>query len=257
MADVKPFKGILYNRKKVDVSRVVTPPYDVISDDMQARFYRNDPYNIIRLILGKEHKGDTKKNNKYTRAKSFFHKWLKSNILTRDPRPSIYVYLQEYLDSGEKKTRVGFISLMRIEDPKKSGVLPHEYTLRKPKEDRLKLIASVRANLCPIFSLFQDQDNIINKIIKPFIKSKEPLFEIDLNGVVHKLWRVDDIKIISKIRSGMRNKKIFIADGHHRYEVSLLYRNLTREKSNVKKSAQNADYVMMYFTNMNEKSGYF
>lgn len=250
MARIKPFKGILYNTEKLAMAEVIAPPYDVISPSMQTRFYQKSKYNVVRLILGKVEKSDNKSKNKYTRAKIWLENWLKDKILVKDQKSSIYVYTQEYLYRGKKRTRMGFIALIKIEDPKRSGVLPHEYTLAKPKEDRLNLIASTKSNLSPIFSLFQDKENKINKMLKHYIKSRELLFTVEKDGVIHKLWNVESKTVIKKISRYMRNKKIFIADGHHRYEVALAYRNKMRKRKNFKKSM---DYVMMYFSNLSER----
>ncbi|MEE9499711.1 MAG: DUF1015 domain-containing protein [Candidatus Omnitrophota bacterium] len=157
MAEIKPFRGILYNREKIDLTKVITPPYDVISPSMQNRFYQRDEHNIIRLILGKVAKNDASESNRYARARVLLDRWLKKKLLVKDAKPAIYIYTQEYLYKGKKRTRLGFIALMKIEDPKESGVLPHEYTLDKPKVDRLNLIVKTKANLSPIFSLFQDK----------------------------------------------------------------------------------------------------
>jgi len=251
MATIKSFKGILYGTDKAHISKVVAPPYDVISEDMQKSFYKMSPYNIIRLILGREEKSDTNKSNKYTRAKSFLEKWLKEKVLVKDSKDSIYVYEQDYLDHGRKKTRIGFIAAMKIEDPKRSGILPHEYTLAKPKKDRLNLIKRTKTNLSPIFSLFVDDKGKINSILKHCTRSKKPLFTVDTEGVMHKLWRIDDRKSIQLITSSMKSKKVFIADGHHRYEVALNYRNKMRKSKDFKKSM---DYVMMYFSDLKEKN---
>lgn len=249
MAEIKPFRGVLYNPKKVDIEKVVTPPYDVISQSAQTRFYRTDKHNAIRLILGKEEKKDTPNNNRYTRANIFLTSWLKEKILARDKKPAIYIYTQEYLYKGKRRKRFGFIALMKIEDPRESGVLPHEYTLQKPKEDRFNLISKTKANLSPIFSLFEDKKNSMNILLKSFTKNKEPLFITEQEGVVHRLWRADSEKIIKKITAEMNGKKIFIADGHHRYEVALIYRNKMR-KSGAFTGSMN--YVMMYFSNLSE-----
>ena len=249
MAEIKPFRGILYNRKKVNIAKVVTPPYDVISAAMQDRFYKTDQFNIIRLALGKIGKKDTPNNNRYTRAGKTIDNWMRNKIFVKDKDPSIYVHAQEYLHKGKKKNRVGFIALMKIEDPKKSGVLPHEYTLAKPKEDRLNLISKTEANLSPIFTLFEDGKSKINKILKHFIKSKNPLFTIEAEGVMHKLWQMYDKHAIRKIQSEMRDKKIFIADGHHRYEVALTYKNTMLKRKKFKKSYGD---IMMYFSSLSE-----
>ena len=251
MAEIKPFRGILYNPEKVDITKAITPPYDVISPSMQNRFYQRDEHNIIRLILGKVEKSDTARNNRYTRARVLLDRWLKKKLLLKERKPTIYIYTQEYLYKGKKRTRLGFIALMKIEDPKESGVLPHEYTLDKPKADRLNLIVKTKANLSPIFSLFQDKKNRINKLLKHFIKSKDPLFTIEAEGVTHKFWRMDNKHAINRIKNYMRDKKIFIADGHHRYEVALAYRN--KMHRNLKNFKNPMDYVMMYFSNLSER----
>ncbi|MGB2706196.1 MAG: DUF1015 domain-containing protein [Candidatus Omnitrophota bacterium] len=250
MAEIKPFKGILYNEKKVDIAKVVTPPYDIISQSMQNRFYHADPHNIIRLILGKEEKSDTSRNNRYTRSALFLERWLRGRIFVKDTKPSIYIYTQEYLYRRRKRTRIGFIALMKIEDPKESGILPHEYTLDKPKADRFNLIVKTKANLSPIFCLFQDRENRISGILKRFVKSRDALFAVDAEGVTHKLWRVQGKSMVEEIKKCMRSKKIFIADGHHRYEVALTYRNRMKRSKNYKK---NVDYIMMYFSNLSER----
>jgi len=250
MAKIKPFKGILYNKEKTNTLKVVAPPYDVISPSMQNRFYQREKHNIIRLILGKDEKGDTQKKNKYTRAKKLLNEWLKKKVLIKDKKSAFYIYTQQYLQKGKKKTRIGFMALMKIEDPKMSGILPHEYTLDKPKADRLNLITNTKANLSPIFSLFQDKENKINKVLKTFVKTKNPLFTIETEGVAHKFWRMDNKALIAKITKWMKGKKIFIADGHHRYEVALNYRNRMTDKKEFKKSM---DYVLMYFSNLSER----
>ncbi len=250
MAAIKGFKGLVYNNKKVDIAKVTAPPYDVISPKMQARFYQQDPHNIIRLILGREEKSDKRNNNKYTRAKKFMDKWIREKALLRSKKESIYIYEQVYLHKGVKKKRVGFIALMKIEDPKESGILPHEYTLAKPKEDRLNLIKEVKANLSPVFSLFQDREDRVNNALRRSLRSRPPLFELDAEGVTHRLWQMDEAGLISRVKSVMKEKKLFIADGHHRYEVALNYRNASRKKNKYNK---NVNYIMMYFSNLSEK----
>jgi len=250
MAYIRPFRGVLYNDAKVDIAKVVAPPYDIISSGMQTRLYKKSKANIVKLILGKEEKADTARNNKYSRAKIFLDEWLKRRIFIRDTKPCFYVYQQRYIYKGKKRTRMGFIGLMKIEDPKKSGILPHEYTLDKPKEDRLNLIMKARSNLSPIFSLFQDSGNQVEKILKNFIESRKPLFTVDTGGVVHRLWRMDEERALDKIKCRMRGKKIFIADGHHRYEVALAYRNKMKKSGAFTKGM---NYVMMYFSNLSER----
>ncbi|MDD5449559.1 MAG: DUF1015 domain-containing protein [Candidatus Omnitrophica bacterium] len=250
MPRIQPLKGILYNPKKTDISNVVAPPYDVISPEMQDVLYRKSDYNIVRLILGKEEPGDSDKKNKYTRARQYMHAWLERGILEEDKTEAIYVYSQEYSYGGRKKTSVGFLARMEIEDPRKSKVLPHEYTFLKPKQDRLNLIRQVRANLSPIFTLFS-YDEGIGAILKSCLKAK-PDLETEQDGVRHKLWRLSDKNAIGKIQEFMLDKEIYIADGHHRYEVAVSYRDEMHIKEDPD-SIQPYDYVMMYFSPLDEE----
>lgn len=273
MPQIEPFRGILYNSKKVNISTVVAPPYDVISPEMQDELYLRAECNIVRLILGKEEPSDTsvipapakagkagiqKLNNKYKRAKRFFDLWIRKNILIQDRLPSLYIYSQEYRYENKKKTRLGFIARMKIEDPATSRVLPHEYTFSKPKQDRLNLIREVNANLCAIFTLFQDDGKRVEKILKTVLRRK-PIFDLEYEKVRHRLWRLNNRALIRAVQSAMRDKEIYIADGHHRYEVALLYRDEMRKKDHRLQTAgrrqkpKGYDYVMMYFAPMKEE----
>lgn len=244
MAVIKAFKGILYDDALAGrLKNLVAPPYDVISPAMRDELYERSPYNIIRLILGKDI-GD-----KYANAARFLKTWLKKGILVRDKDPSIYIYRQTYLHEGKMKTRTGFIALMKLEDPSKSGVLPHEYTLAKPKKDRLKLLKKVKANLSPIFSLYYEKKPVISKVIGRSIGKEKPFIRIDSEGVIHEMWRVSDKKKIDSLKRAMKGKKIFIADGHHRYEVALQYKKMMKNKAS---GSANADYIMMYFANLDD-----
>jgi uncharacterized protein (DUF1015 family) len=245
MADILPFKGTLYNREYIkDISKVVAPPYDVISPEEQTELYNSDPHNIIRIMLGKEYPGDNEKENKYTRAKAFLNEWLDRGILKKDRENSIYIYLQEFKIDGQTKERLGFISLLKLEDfdIASSNVYPHENTLIAPKEDRSKLIASIEANLGPIFALFADEDKFIDAILLEKIGSR-PLIEIsDYHGIRNKLWRISDRETLEEIMRLMKAKKLFIADGHHRYEVALAF---SKSKNDPKYG-----YILTYFTDL-------
>lgn len=254
MAKVQPFKGILYNPDKVkNLEAVMSPPYDVISQHMRDELYKADPHNIVRVILGKDYRRDNKENNKYTRAADFLKKWLKEGILKKDKKPAIYIYEEDYLYKGALKKRMGFISLMKIEDPSSSLVLPHEYTFPKPKEDRLNLIRKTKANTSPIFCIFQDDADKVTDTLRKYASKRTPVIDIHLEGVNHKLWRLTEPKIIGKIKKEFDKKQVFIADGHHRYEVALAYRNEMRRRLG-RHRAKKFDNLMVYFSNLSDEN---
>ncbi|RKY42868.1 MAG: hypothetical protein DRP85_01525 [Candidatus Makaraimicrobium thalassicum] len=250
MAEIIPFRGLLYDSSKVggDYSSVVAPPYDVIPERMRDELYERNAYNVIRLILGKSFATDDQDNNKYTRAREFLNEWLQDGALVRDDTESFYVYLQEYDYNGKKRRRTGFIGLMKIQEPGEDKILPHEQTLAGPKEDRMNLIKQVRGNLSPVFSLYDDgSDGGIQQTLKKAMSASAPLIDIERDGERHKFWRLQDEGAIKDMISRMEGKRIFIADGHHRYEVARAYSDMRRKENGYDGSA---DHIMMYFTDM-------
>jgi len=250
MALIFPFRGLRYNKKKVkNINKVFAPPYDVISKEEQGKLYAQHPLNIIRLILAKTSSKDNKKNNRYTRAMNLFNRWIKQEVLIQDEKPSLYVYTQDYEFDGKKKRRIGFIARMKLDEAQEC--LPHEQTLAKPKEDRLALLRAVRANLSPIFSFFIDKNNEIESLLKPVLKKKPVIDFTDKDKIRHCFWRLDDDKTIAKVCRLMKAKQTFIADGHHRYEVSRLF---CQEMSRKKGQSGEFNYCMMYFTGFNQQN---
>jgi len=254
MPSTKPFKGLVYNAKKVkDISKVLAPPYDVISKDMQESLYRLDPHNVVRLILGKIKKKDTARGNRYTRAKIFFDSWLKKHILTQDTKKALYIYSQTYEDFARPIERIGFIGLMALDLVGNKKILPHENTLLAPKIDRLDLMRSVRANLSPIFVLYEDKTHNILNILTRARSKEAPFIDVGIDGIRHRVWRLKDARLIGKIDKAMRSKDIFIADGHHRYEVARTYAIESRDKNVSKEFKKNSGYMMAYFVESEEK----
>lgn len=254
MAKIYPFRAIRYNQAKVkDLSNVVCPPYDVIYSKDQEGYYRQDPYNVVRLILGKEFPDDDPAHNRYARAYDFFVAWLKEGILKQDKEPSIYIYSQRYRLNREEYERCAFICLVRLEDFGQKVVFPHEKTFPKPKEDRLKLIRATRANLSPIFALYQDKGRIITRLLTSYLKS-EPLLDLEDNDEVrHRLWAITDMDQIDKIVSQMKRKPIFIADGHHRYETALAFRDEMKAKTLRFSGKEPFNRMMVCLVDMDDK----
>jgi len=249
LAEIRAFKGILYNEEKVNLERAVAPPYDVISPREQGKYYNLSEYNVIRLILGKEYPGDNAVNNKYTRAATFFQEWLREGVLREDEKPAIYLYQQEYsLKTGERKRRIGFIALAKLEDFDTGKIFPHERTEPKTKIDRLNLLRACKAHFCQIFALYSDPRRGIDHILEAKAK-EQPIIDVrDEDGARHKLWRINEQKTIDKIVQIIKDKALYIADGHHRYETALNFRNEMRKK--FPELTEVYDYVIMMLVNM-------
>lgn len=255
MAVIAPFRGILYNPEKVsDMSGVVAPPYDVISPEGQERLYQKSDYNIVRLDFGKGNPSDDQDSNRYTRAASDFKAWQEKGILVRDEIPAIYVYEQDYrLKDGTLKTRKGFMSLVRLEELDSGVILPHERTLSGPKTDRLNLTRATGTNLSPIFSLYSDPEMKTNELLSKESKNPPIVNVQGEDGVNNRLWRVTDEAVINGLINEIADKMIFIADGHHRYETALNYRNEMREKHPGYTGKESFNYTLMYFSNMDDE----
>ncbi len=247
MAKIIPFKAVRFNKENIkDLSRVVCPPYDVISPKQQQYFYDLDPYNLIHILLTKDIPGE----NKYKQAGSDFKLWLKDKVLIRDDLPAIYFYSQQYNIMGEKKTRLGFISLLHLEDGSKQ-VFRHEHTHQEAKQDRFRLIKQVKANLSPIFVIFLDKKRIIQRVYQRYVCNIKPVIDItDEQKINHKLWRIDAPEIISAMQGSLETENIFIADGHHRYEVACAYKDEMKQKLGGEATGEESfNYMMAYFTN--------
>ncbi|MBI5235556.1 MAG: DUF1015 domain-containing protein [Deltaproteobacteria bacterium] len=254
MAEIMPFRGALYAPEKIgDLNKVMAPPYDVISPKLQDDLYSRHSNNVVRLELNKITDQDSEGNDRYSRAGKLLDEWLSDGAVKQDARPSIYYYTQTYtLKSGLEQTRKGFVSLVRLEEFGK-GIHPHERTLSGPKADRLKLMTSTDANLSCIFSLYSEPELDVNKLLEDAVKGEKPYIDVkDDDKVVNRLWRIDDVELIKKVQGKMRNKALFIADGHHRYETALNYRNMMREKTGNDAGDAPFNFIMMYFSNMDD-----
>lgn len=246
MINIKPFKALFYNQEKLgDLSALTCPPYDVISASQQDYYYKLNPYNFIHLILRKEVPGE----DKYKAAGELFKDWIKNKILIQDAFPGIYFYSQQYNIKGENKLRLGFIALLGL-GGNDSSVFGHEHTRIEAKEDRLKLIKKVNANLSPIFIVSKDGKRIIQRVYQ-HIQNDPPYMEAkDTEKTVHKLWKINSPELINLVQSGMSKEDAFIADGHHRYEVSCVYRDEIKAKLGDKfKDDSSFNYTLAYFTN--------
>ncbi len=230
MAEIFPFQAYRYNPARADLASVLTQPYDKITPAMQERYYSLSPYNLIAVEKGKPAAGDTPQNNVYTRAARALQDWIEQGVLVRDPSPAIYVYFQEYgaPQTRERKVRKGFIALGRVVDYEAGVVFRHERTMAAPKADRLELLRHMRAHTGQLFMLYPDPERRVDGLLEQVSRVPAPLEVRDEYGVRHQLWPVVDPEAVERFRIEMTGKKLVIADGHHRYETALAYRDERR-----------------------------
>jgi uncharacterized protein (DUF1015 family) len=250
MAEIFPFPALRYNPQKVRLQDVVTQPYDKISHEMQERYYHASPYNLVRIILGHMEGQENERENRYTRASAYVKSWAREGILSQDNSPSIYAYSQTFKIPGTNRTtdRRGFIAAGRLHEYSDKIVFRHEQTLSKPKSDRLNLLRATRAHFGQIFMLYSDPAQSIDSLL--FDDDHYAWQEVsDEYGVQHRMRRISDPAILNIVQTEMADKKLIIADGHHRYETALNFRNelATNGIGSLPNGAQSA---MMTFVNM-------
>jgi uncharacterized protein (DUF1015 family) len=251
MAEIQPFNTVRYSDQYQPIlDQLLTPPYDVISPAEQDAFYQVNPLNIIRLVLGKHCPDDTAENNRYTRAASTMKQWLKDGVLVSSSLPGLTIYQMEFEEpGGGRRTIDGMVAAVKVDDYGKGKVLPHEKTYKGPKQDQLNLTRACRANLTPIHGLFDDGREAITSRYAPAMQGP-PQQEIrDANGTVHRTWALEDPEAIAAIMATLKDKSIFIADGHHRYETAMAYKQEMRAAGHTDPNAAH-EYVMMYLTAM-------
>jgi uncharacterized protein (DUF1015 family) len=254
MARIFPFRGIQYNQEKIkNLSDVMTPPYDVISKEEQDNFYKRHPNNIIRLILGQIGDTDTPKDNRYTRAAEYFQNWRAEGILAQSDTPTLYITAVDFPVNGEVRTRYGLIARVGLEPFEKKIILPHERTFSKVKSERFELMKTCQANFSPIFSLYSDGGNILDELIAAVNNAGQPQSDVlDDKGHRHRIWSISDASFHQSIQNFFTDKQLFIADGHHRYETALNYRDWLASKINGFEASHPANTVLMYLCGMND-----
>ena len=235
--EVLPIEAIVYNDKKVELKDVIAPPYDVIDTAYQDELYKRSQYNIVRLILSKE-------EDRYKSAQRDFENWQKEEVLVKTKKPVIFYIIQKYVnEKGKTIERKGFIARNKIEDFSSKKILPHEFTMGGPKEDRFKLVSATKAFFSQIFMVYNDEKQVIEKEILPKYLALKPFMDVvDDLGVENIVYIIEDNSDIELIQKTLEDKTLLIADGHHRYETSMNYRNAHPNN-------EKAKYVMSYFTN--------
>jgi len=252
MAQVHPFRAFRYNPAHAAFDRVLTQPYDKISPVMQEKYYAADPHNLISIEKGRVFPSDSAQNNVYTRAASALQDWICNNVVEQDPSSSFYGYTQEYTVPGteERRTRRGFIGAGKLEDYSAGIVFRHEQTLSGPKADRLELLRHTRTHTGQLFMLYSDAERRVDAILAEAECKSAPVTELrDEYGVVHRLWVIAEPQRVTSIRQAMADQKLVIADGHHRYETALTYRNERCSQAGHIDPGAPYEFAMMTFIN--------
>jgi uncharacterized protein (DUF1015 family) len=255
MAEIIPFKALRYDPDQVKLEDVLTQPYDKITPEMQSKYYERSAHNLVRIILGKTGETDTEAFNVYTRAAEYLHDWRSSGILKQDPEPGIYAYSQTFTVPGTRELaeRRGLIALGRLHDYADGVVFRHEQTLAKPRADRLNLLRATRAHFGQIFMLYSDPKGEIEALLKKRTEEDPDTSLLDEYETLHRLWRIHDAALIQAVQQRMRDKKLLIADGHHRYETALAYRNERRAESGSSDPNAPYEFVMMTLVPMESR----
>ncbi|HMC31968.1 MAG TPA: DUF1015 domain-containing protein [Candidatus Angelobacter sp.] len=248
MVEIIPFKALRYDPQQVKLEDVLTQPYDKITPEMQAKYYERSPHNLVRIILGKAGETDTTSFNVYTRAAEYLHDWRSAGLLRQDSTPSIFIYSQTFTVPGirELTERRGLIALGRIHDYSDGVVFRHEQTLSKPRQDRLDLLRATRTHFGQIFMLYSDPQSEVEALLQAKTEEEPETSVLDEYETLHRVWRVDDPALIQAVQQKMAGKKLLIADGHHRYETALAYRDERRAASGG--SDPNAPYEFVMVT---------
>lgn len=246
MAEIRPFKGLRYNTQKVKLEEVITEPYDRIPPAKQEEYYARNPYNEVRIILGKDDDREHPEKDKYKRAKIYLDEWKNEGVLIREDKDALYLYEQEFEIQGTQKKRLGLIARVKLEEFSSRKVLPHERTFPKHKVDRLNLLRATNTNTGQIFLLYKDDDKNVQRAVEKAREKAELEADVkDEDNFRHLMWIVRDKDDIQSIQEAMADRVLIIADGHHRYETSLNYQKEILEEIKETKGDESFNYIMM------------
>lgn len=263
MVKILPFRGLRYNLDKLaaegaSLSAVATPPYDVISDAQQETFYAQHAANFVRVDLNRKTDQDNENDNPYTRADGFVREWEQNGTLIAEASPAVYAYSQTWTQDGETIERKGVIALLQLETFESGKVLPHEHTLKGPKEDRMQLMRSTLCNLSQVFMIYSDPQRMMESLLFGAGPQDGWAEATDADGVVHRFRPVTDSQVLDRLQALFADKTLLIADGHHRYETALAYQREVREQLKLQAGEEPpagsllSDYGMIFLTNMDD-----
>lgn len=249
MAEVVPFHGLRYDEGKAGpLGEAISPPYDVISEDDRAALYARSPYNAVRLEAGREEPGDDPVTNRYTRAKADLEAWLEVGVLKVDPSPAFYLHDHYFALGGQRIRRRGFLGALRLYQEGRGIVRPHEKTFPKAKTDRLRLLRATRTNTSPVFGMFEDAKGVVAAALEAWMVRGPARLVADahVGDERHLLWSLDDKPLATKLTGLLKDKRIYIADGHHRYETALAYLREEQAAGRVELDADSVQFVLTF-----------
>lgn len=249
MADVVPFHGLRFDESKAGpLGDLISPPYDVISDPQREALYARSEYNVVRLEEGREEPSDSAANNKYTRAKAALEDWIGKGVLKVDPSPAFYLYDHYFIADGERVRRRGFLGALRLYQEGRGIVRPHERTFPKAKTDRLKLLRATRTNTSPVFGLFADAKGAVASALEAWMVRGPARLVADarVGDERHLIWALDDRPVSEKLTAALKDQRVYIADGHHRYETGLAYLKEEIEAAKIDFDEDSTHYTLAY-----------
>ena len=248
MTDVRAFRALRYDPARADLDRVVVPPYDVIAPDERAVYWDRDPHNAIRLELTRDAADEA--STDYREVAQTLAAWQHEGALLRDARPALYALRQRFsAPDGSEQVRDGFFALLHLEDYERRIVRPHERTLSGPKADRLKLLRATGANLSSVFLLYEDPQRALNALLAAKLDAGPAAVAHDAAGVEHRLVPVTAADAIDAVRGFLADRPVVIADGHHRYETALAYRDEQRARAGGDAKDAAFEFTLAYFAN--------
>jgi len=249
MAEIRPFKGVRYNLPVVgDLAKVICPPYDIISPELQDRLYQNSEYNFVRIEFDKETAQDNDQNNRYLRSAAFISQWLKQCILVPEPRPAFYLHEHEFTIQRKAYQRQDLIAVVKLEEWSSRVIRPHENIIPRAKSDRMSMLEACQANTSPVLAMYEDPRKAIFNSLAA-CKRENPLVNFtDLGGEGHRVWAVTQPELILPIQQEMARNPLYIADGHHRYDSALTYQHQRLAQSRTATGEEGFNFVMISLT---------
>jgi uncharacterized protein (DUF1015 family) len=245
MADARPFRGLRYDPARADLALTIAPPYDVISPDEQRALYERSPHNVVRIEYGEQHTSDTDGDNRYTRAASDIASWTRDGVLVRERFPAMYAYRQEFTWGDQTHARQHIFAAIRLEPWDRGVIKPHEHTLSGPKADRLDLLRATATQISPVYCLYRRNHGSLRM---PPLLSGRALYDVEADGQRHVLTAITDDDAAWAIAAYIEACDVYIADGHHRYETALRYRDERRADAASWSGDEAANFVLMALT---------